>query len=372
MVGRNSGRKSNIFVAVTSVILLSLFLSLLSSFVPIVYRNIKNFSRKLIYELKTDKSPSTLVPIVLAFDNEYIYPSLVFLWSLLSTSDSDTFYDLYFFITDEFSQENKQKILELKNSFFNFEVNFVDVSAKKDVFDDVEVFSERFTKEMFYRLMIQDFLLRFDKCIYLDVDMIVRKDLKPLFLQDVTDFYIAAVPDGTRADPMGNDPNEDYEKKSKERKEAAKILGLPDFKRYINSGVVLWNLKKCREDDMSRIFLDFVKKYKDKPDGSLCDQDVINTNCYHKIKDLPLEFNAQTYFQLHRPYADVIPSFSNSSYIFTEEEWNKARSDPYIIHFAFKKPWSQLDIYFAEKWWENAKRCGHREQILNKYIFKIK
>ncbi|MDR1467407.1 MAG: glycosyltransferase family 8 protein [Oscillospiraceae bacterium] len=367
MTNRNRGKK-RIFIVIW-VILLFLFANSVIVFGPLAYKSAKIFFNRIVYNASINKENLTSIPIVVAFNNDYIYPSLVCLSSLLDSSDGDTFYDIYFFISDEFDEKNKSKILQLKDIFFNFKANFVNLNEKKEIFDNIEVYGD-FSKEMFYRLVIQDVLLNFEKCIYIDVDTVVKKDLKPLYFQDVDDFYIAAVPDGTRSEPQLTESKEEYNKKIAERKKYSDSLNLPNLKNFINSGVIVWNLKKCREDDLGRKFSDFIKKNQQKEDLLLCDQDAINAVCNGKIKDLPFYFNSQTYFYLHKTYEEMLPSLVNSSYIFTKEEWDIARFDPSIIHFAYKKPWNQFDIYFAEKWWKSAKKNIFWEEILNKYIFK--
>lgn len=54
-----------------------------------------------------------------------------------------------------------------------------------------------FTKAIFYRLKIPSILCDEEKCIYIDTDIIVRKDLSELYRVNISDYYIAEVQDCT-------------------------------------------------------------------------------------------------------------------------------------------------------------------------------
>lgn len=158
-----------------------------------------------------------------------------------------------------------------------------------------------------YRLFAPFILKDLDKAIYLDSDLIVLDDIKKLWEYEPE--YIAGVPD-----PM-------YKRQA--RKNNLKHL-------YINSGVMVLNLKNLRK-------LDYLKAIENTQNGgynlSLLDQDIINIAFGDKIEHLPEEWNV---------YSKLYPETTNVMI--------EARRKPSIIHWCgFEKPWNS-EVWQAEKW----------------------
>lgn len=145
------------------------------------------------------------------------------------------------------------------------------------------------TESAVYRLYIPD-LIKADKCIYLDSDLIVLDDIKKLWDYDVE--YIGGV-----IDPM-------Y------RSQASKN----NLKHaYINSGVMVLNLKNLRKINYwERIH----KAQREAINLSLVDQDTINIAFGDLIEHLPERWNV---------YAKVYPEITKAMY--------NARFNPAIIHW---------------------------------------
>lgn len=119
----------------------------------------------------------------------------------------------------------------------------------------------------------------------LDADTIVLKDLSDLFSSDLTDYYLAGVPE--------------------------ELLSEHLKRPYINMGMALFNLDKIRADhkddemieDLNHTWYQWVE------------QDCINTLCYPKILPLGSEYNAS--------------------------QFTARCDDPVIRHFAFERGWQQ-------------------------------
>ena len=98
----------------------------------------------------------------------------------------------------------------------------------------------------YYRLLIGEYLPKeIEKCIYLDVDICVLKDLSELFLIEMKNNYIAGVV------AAGYYFNE---------KENCERLNLPSMRQYVNAGMLVMNLKQIRKDNMTLKFLELSKK----------------------------------------------------------------------------------------------------------------
>lgn len=115
----------------------------------------------------------------------------------------------------------------------------------------------------FYRLFIPE-VIKVDKVIYLDIDLIVLTDIKDLW--EIPCRYLSAC----------KDPLNDMQLTK---------LGL-NKPYYINSGVLLMNTKAIRED---KDYLQRVIKASRNPRLSLLDQDIFNEAC--EIDLLPPEWN---------------------------------------------------------------------------------
>ena len=172
-----------------------------------------------------------------------------------------------------------------------------------------------FSKAAMYRLLIP-VLIKEDRAIYLDCDTIVRHDIKELW--------------ETEVDLIGGckDPQFNFRKKHTNTK------GL----YYINSGVLLFNLKNIRKQ-----MPDYVERLIKIQNGDynleLIDQDIINHLFDEKITYLPLKWNV---------CANLCDDefYTNADY----KERDKSRLNPAIVHYmGERKPDKYDDIPYAEE-----------------------
>ena len=61
-----------------------------------------------------------IIPIAMAADNNYTYPTMVSITSLMTNAENSTHYDVHIMISGDFLEENKQKLLSLQEKFDNF------------------------------------------------------------------------------------------------------------------------------------------------------------------------------------------------------------------------------------------------------------
>lgn len=166
---------------------------------------------------------------------------------------------------------------------------------------------------MIYRILAP-FILNIDKAIYLDCDTIVRHDISELYNTPVK--LIAGVKDAN------------YIRQAK--KNNLKTI-------YINSGVLLMNLKALRE--MKNYFKRLEKVINGGYNLSLYDQDLINIAFQGKIELLPAKWN-------------VCAKIYNEQYTKQDLiERDNARKDPAIIHWAgINKPWNKANVFLRYEW----------------------
>jgi lipopolysaccharide biosynthesis glycosyltransferase len=271
------------------------------------------------------------IPLVLASDNGYAYPMIVTIASALQTAKANTTYSFYLLVSDDFSRENREIIDRICGQYQRCKYQFIDMH---NAYDDANLSIEHITKATYYRLQLPSLLQDLGKCIYLDVDIVVKNDLSALYRMCIDDKYIA----GVRA--LG------YLQSDKKIETKLEELEIESLEEYVNAGVLLMNLAKMRRDNLEDKFAELLKK-----DFKSQDQDILNVACYGRIRMLPFKFNAMTKYPL---YSDK--AYSNTKYLqkwIEKSDWNNGRKHPTIIHYADKKkPWNDLSSIYAQEWWD--------------------
>ncbi|MCH5249284.1 MAG: glycosyltransferase family 8 protein [Lachnospiraceae bacterium] len=276
------------------------------------------------------------IPVVFATDNNYKF-FLITLTSLVSHAASDTFYDIYILVDNDFLAESEQEIREyLKNKSHNCDLKFINVG---NIFNDVTMQLKTVTRPTFFRLLAPQ-LLSEDRCIYLDTDVVVLADLQELYDFSLADNYVAGV---KAPGYILMSFKEEY----------CKQALLPDLDQYINAGVLLMNLDKMRQDEVVVQFLNRLPM-----NMEFQDQDIINSVCYGKIKFLQFKYNVMS------KYAHW--SVKDYNGIYSETELRSAWNEPKIIHYADRfKPWKNLNCALGEFWWDICKRTSLWEYFYN-------
>lgn len=115
--------------------------------------------------------------------------------SILENSDKDDFF-IFHIITADISEDDKNKIIELKNIkncdiIFHYITNIE--KYKKWVNDSNGCVLERWSYHIFFKLEIMNVLSDLDKVLFLDADTIVLRNLRDIFKIDIENYYIATV-----------------------------------------------------------------------------------------------------------------------------------------------------------------------------------
>lgn len=184
-----------------------------------------------------------------------------------------------------------------------------------------------FTLTIYFRIMIADMFPQYDKGIYIDSDIIVPGDISELYFTDLGGNIIGACCDRSI---QGVEDLVYYTENA---------VGVKSDE-YINSGVLLMDLKMMREKHFSEHFLDLMDRY--HFDTVAPDQDYINAICSGNIKYLD-------------DCWDAMPPEGEGSLI----------DSPKLIHYnLFQKPWCYDSIPYEEYFWEYAKTSPFYEEIL--------
>lgn len=226
------------------------------------YEKIKMFYILLFFYLliiitfKLKPKDKSIIPVAFAIDDKFTYPLIVLLTSILYNSKSSSFYYFHIMVPDEFFEENKQKINGLCKKYQKCKIIFFNMGKR---YKDWKI-NSYYTSTIYYRLSLSDLIKDFDKIIYLDSDTMVHNDLSSLYNIEMGDKYY-----------MGFPAHE------------ISFLEINGTRNFINSGVMLINLKSLRKVNASLIYDKYFQTYGTKK----FDEYLINVNFYNKISFLP-------------------------------------------------------------------------------------
>lgn len=265
-----------------------------------------------------------IIPIFFSIDNAYAPFLAAALDSAIQNSSKDRTYRAIVLHT-ELSEENKKRLSSLARPHFSIEF----VEMKQGLESITDKMSNRlrcdyFTLTIYFRLFIPSMFPQYDKGIYIDSDVIVAGDLAELYDTDIgenligacRDLSIAHIPELVR-----------YTREAVGMKENG----------YINSGVLLMNLRSLREKEFDRHFLSLLNTY--QFDSIAPDQDYINAICNEKIYYLGAEWDAMP--------SETAPEIAH----------------PKLIHYnLFSKPWCYDGVQYGDYFWKYAAHSGFLEE----------
>ncbi|MDD6095092.1 MAG: glycosyltransferase family 8 protein [Clostridia bacterium] len=265
------------------------------------------------------------IPVFFSIDNNYAPFLAVALNSAAANCSADKKFRAII-LHQELTRENMDKLSAFARD--NFSVEFVEMKSGLESITDMmsnRLRCDYFTLTIYFRLFIPAMFPQYDKGIYIDSDVVVTGDLAELFNTDIGDNLIGACSDKSIVDvpPLVN-----Y---------VENAVGVK-IDRYINSGVLLMNLKKLRELNFDAHFLKLLNTY--HFDCIAPDQDYLNAMCRDRI-------------------------------YYLDESWDAMPNDnhppvdkPNIIHYnLFAKPWCYDNIQYEDYFWQYAKTSGYYEEI---------
>lgn len=270
--------------------------------------------------------------IVIASSDLYSKLTIVTIKSLLMNNMAESDIDIYY-IDYDVTDANKGRLESLVHEY-NRKIFFLQIPASLGG-EDV---SNRNGKAVISYCYFQDILPEnVEKVLLLEGDQIITGSLIELYNQNIDDYYIAAA--------------DDLQSKWYRRK-----IGMRDNSPYVNCGVILYNLKKWREDNIT----EKITKVLDSNEHMFFYdvQDVINYTVEGGVKVLPPKFNSTTAIFLF-DYEDMKRYRHPSTYC-SKEEFEKARSNPVIVHFTKNqviqpRPWVEGCEHPFDKYYLNVR-----------------
>jgi len=267
------------------------------------------------------------IPVVFIFDDGFVQAASVALTSLIVSKRDDTEYQIYI-LTPGLSPENKSIIESFENSPWNTSVSIIEISTEK--YDSIY---RQFDGNTGAGSITA--LLKFDipqeipekKVLYLDADILVKKDLSDLFEIDISDYVAAVVKDSGKIYSTG---------------------GLREqIDNYFNSGVMLLNLDLMRNEGFTNRLIEAKKSLNNI---KLVDQDAFNIAFQNRVLVVPNKFNC-LWINLVNSAGKFTMNQLNEFYGTNYSCLWELEDDAYIIHFASKeKPWKYTDTPYSYIW----------------------
>ena len=173
--------------------------------------------------------------------------------------NTESFIDFYI-LDGGISDQNIEKISLMAEKYNNCSLEFIKIDLEKE-FNSIKFNNEHchhITLSAFNRFLIPDLKPDLKKIIYLDIDIIANGDIKNLYEHDLSQYALGAVP-GQMLDI------------SQERIET---LNLSKTHKYFNSGVLLIDLDKFRNQEIIKHFYEIEQERNN--DFKFPDQDIFN------------------------------------------------------------------------------------------------
>ncbi len=252
------------------------------------------------------------IQIVSTADNNYQVPLTIMLFSLLENLKKGVPIEISI-LSRDFSPSAQSRLHDLVDTYENATIRFFIVANAQ-----FEKIGSRcgLAISTFFRFEIPDLFADYiSRVIYLDSDMVVRKDISPLWDIDLEDRAAGAVPDRTEQIWI------DYWNRCYRR------LQMPPDKPYFNAGLLLMNLDVWRIQDISNTCVTFIENNPERI--FFDDQDALNWVLQDNWMPLDLTYNVTTVC-----YQDEVEKRIAGHPVESRVK------DPCIIHYTtFDKPW---------------------------------
>ena len=300
----------------------------------------------------------TLEPltIVCAADDGYAMPLAVVIHSTLKHLNPKLKAN-FFIIDGGIKEKNKRKILK----FLDPKRCQIHWLSPPDSLLEQAKLSGHIKVAAYYRLLIPELLPNhLTKAIYLDSDLIVNANLGLLWDVDLGENDLLAVQILTLLNVSSPNMSINYQK-----------LGIPSDSKYFNSGVLVFNLQRWRDRNITAEMLAYLKNNREYIIWH--DQDVLNGVLVGRWGELDPRWNQTQGIYNYNSWEESP---------FSETVYNNILKDPYIIHFASRsKPWNdnqnnhpQRSLFF--QYLDMTAWSGWRltiwRRVRNKLVKKIK
>lgn len=229
----------------------------------------------------------------------------------------------FFVIEHEISESHKGDLCNIISKYQNANLTFIPMPDINTQFGlGLKMIKSIWLFDSYCRLFLGSILpINVEKVLYLDCDTLCNEKLSDFYNIDLEDYYAAGVID-CLSDPY-------YE-----------LFDMDKTSRYCNSGMLLLNLKKWREDNMENTVADYVRS----KNGYVffMEQSVVNILLQNKIKIVHPRYN--TYTLMVAFSHENLRRLRRCTRYYSDSEIDEAIKNPVIIHltngfYVKGRPW---------------------------------
>ena len=275
----------------------------------------------------------SVFPIVISFDKKYVIPALITIKSILNNC-SDTS-KIEFFVLYKHLDKTLIQLVERVVFSFGSVVSFIDCSSflEKQRFSN----NENRPLETYFPLFIPTLFKDFSRVLSIDVDVLVRDDILKIIQELPSDKKLG----GVRCMIRNYRKYDDY---GDFNKFSRNVLGLADPCRYINSGLVLFNMDAITASDSLYCIECINKKW------PFYDESILN----HVFRESLYNFE-----QCWNFYAEYVDTNYLDFEPDIQQQVKEAQDNASIFHFvADTKPWDHPEPETTSKY-----RLEYRELV---------
>ena len=249
-----------------------------------------------------------MIPIVMITDNNYVIPTITAIQSISDNYKGNE--KLLVYIIGVCLNSNMR--LLIKAAVYER----IDITLmEEDVFFEkgLQKKNQYVTRSALLKFEIPNIMRDYNKVLYIDGDVLVKDDITILLNRDIGNKFAAVV--------------EDMDCVLK-RKDNVRV----GHKHYFNSGMMLLNCKRLRDDRLSEKMIDIKRN---REELHYMDQDVFNIAFEEEVLYLEPKFNFMSGYDFYS--LSTINRFFNTFY----ENTQKMDEDVVVLHLAgICKPWN--------------------------------
>ncbi len=321
---------------------------------------------------------STIIPIVIIFDNHYAIAAGVSLYSMLacaklenpqSQSDGKKLFYKIHCLVDNLSFENQRKLQETLAPFSAFaSLEFLDISTPNlhatsvepsvidkinEAFLQLNIYAKtRFSKMVVCRLFLASLFPQYDKIIMIDADTLFLNDVSESFLIPLDNYYFGAAKDFSSPKSPKHFQREREKDPRKKFSLYEHYLNEDDiqiiYENHYNVGFLIVNLKLWRMDHLEERLLDLT--HQKGPCVFYPEQDLLTLACYQKVLVLPYIYNTHPFMVNKKRF---IPN----------------QQEIVMLHFYFVgKPWISPAALYSKEWHETLLKTPFHAEYSVKFL----
>lgn len=270
--------------------------------------------------------------VVYSSSDAYSACTGVSLYSLYLHNKDVDILNVYVLSTD-ISEDNKKRLKETARTFGR---ELTIIEAREDFVKGAKKLHLpllRGAYNTYARVMLNTWFSHLDKIFVVDSDTMISGSLSPAWNMDISDYMLAAVPEMAMYNPYNHQEDPEL---------------LASIEMYYNMGICIINLKRWREKSIDNLIYERVQQ--EEKGFKIADQSIINKYIGHEIVRLPLNYNYYT--PVHNVSYKTVCRVFNLKKVFSEEEFNKAKEEPAIIHYfgqSYERPWFKHSVAYREK-----------------------